>query len=128
MVMCKALVEEGTAAALICSDSFCFFFLADRGSGAELGDNDCEEDDVCSLCKGGAVTDDSGGADDTEDRFVLFFDCGLSVADSISASFPFFVVDSVKAAAGREDDVCLTMTSWWVGGVLELVAALQYGR
>lgn len=127
MVMCKLLVEEGTAA-LICSDSFCFFFLADRGSGAELGDNDCEEDDVCSLCKGGAVTDDCGGADDTEDRFVLFFDCGLAVADSLCVSFPSFVVDSVKAVAGRDDDVCLNVMSWWVGGVLELAAALQYGK
>lgn len=51
-------VEEDMSV-LICSDSFCFFFLV----AAELGDNDCDEDD------------------DTADAFLLFFDCALVCVD-----------------------------------------------
>lgn len=102
--MREVVVEEGTVAALICSDSFCFFFLVDRGGDAELGDDDCEEDDVFSLWRGGAGVDDCG-ADDTTDTFLLFFDCGLAVTDSVCVDFSPFAGDSVKAAASREDDV-----------------------
>lgn len=61
--------EDGKATASICSDSFGFFFLVDGGGDAELGSDDCEGDDVLSLCKGAAAAD-------TAVSFLLcFFDC-----------------------------------------------------
>lgn len=73
----REVVEEGMLAALICSDSFCFFLVV-GGGDAELGDNE-------------------GVSDDTTDTFLLFFDCGLAVIDSVCVDF---AVDSDKAAAG----------------------------
>lgn len=43
--------------------------------------------------------DDSGGADDTTDTFLLFFDCGLVATDSVCVDFSPFAGDLVKAAA-----------------------------
>lgn len=96
----EMVVEDGKVAALICSDSFCFFFLVDGGSDAELRNNDCEGDAVFSLCKGGAGEDDCAGADDTTVTFLLFFDCGLAVIDGVCMDLFPFAGDLVKASAG----------------------------
>lgn len=97
---CDWVVEDGEVAALICSDSFCFFFLVDGGSDAELRNTDCEGDAVFSLCKGGAGEDDCGGADDTTVTFLLFFDCGLAVIDGVCMDLFPFAGDLAKASAG----------------------------
>lgn len=57
-------VEEDAVAALIWSESFCFFFLVDEDE-AELSDNDCEEDDGFPLCDRAAGVNDGGGAGDS---------------------------------------------------------------
>lgn len=103
--MREVVVEEGMVAALICSDSFCFFFFVDGGSDPELRDNDSDEDDAFALCKGFAGDDECGGADDTTDTFLLCFDCGLAVTGGICVDFPPFAVGLVRASASREDAV-----------------------
>lgn len=99
------VAEEGMAAILICSDSFCFFFLVDGGGDVELMDNNCDGDDIFTLLEGVACDDGCGGADDTADTFVLFFDCGLAATDSVCVAFFPFAVGSERPATGREDDV-----------------------
>lgn len=106
-------VEEDAVAALIWSDSFCFFFLVDE----DEDDNDWEEDDGFPLCDCAAGVNDRGGAGDSWDTFLLFFDC---------LAFPPPAADSVEAS--WEDDVWFAAVSFRAGGVLELGAALQCGR
>lgn len=89
-----AVVEEGTSAVLISSDSFCFFLLVAGGSDAELWDKDCDEDDVF------AGDDDCGGADDTTGAFLLFLDC-----EPVSVGCFPLAAGSGEAAPSRGDDV-----------------------
>lgn len=77
------VVEEDRLAVLICSDSFCLVFLVDGRRDAELGDNDCDEDDVFALCRGVAGDDVCGVAGGTTDAFLLLFDCALAAIDSV---------------------------------------------
>lgn len=60
----ELVVDEGKLA--VCSDSFCFFFLADVGSDAELGADGC----VVS-------------AADARDILLLFFDRGIVSFDNV---------------------------------------------
>lgn len=90
-------VEEDAMAALIWSDSFCFFFLVDEDD-AELSDNDCEEDDGFPLCDCAAGVNDRSGAGDTSDTFLLFFDCGFAATGSDCLAFPPPAADLVEAS------------------------------
>lgn len=120
-------VEEDAVAALIWSDSFCFFFLVDEDEDdAEVSDNDCEEDDGFPLCDCAAGVNDRGGAGDCWDTFLLFFDCAFAATGSDRLAFPPPAADSVEAS--WEDDVRFAAVSFRTGGVLELGAALQCGR
>lgn len=93
------VVEEDRLAVLICSDSFCLVFLVDGGSDAELGDNDCDEDDASALCGGVTGDDDCGVATDTTGTFLLLFDCALAATDSVWGDSPPFAVGADEAVA-----------------------------
>lgn len=101
-------VEEDRLADFICSDSFCFVFLVDGFRDAGFAD-----DDVCALCRGVAGGDDVGVKGKTTDTFSLFFACALVVTDDEAA------VSSECVVVG------VAVTSYLVGGVFELAAALQ---
>lgn len=81
--MRETVLEEGIVTVFICSDSFCFFFLVDGGSDAELGDNDSDKD----------------VAGDITDTFLLFLTCGLAFTDSICVDFSPFAGGVDEAAA-----------------------------
>lgn len=97
--------DGGATAALICSDSFCFVFLADDGSDAELVNCDGGEFPVCKpACD-----------------VLLFFDCSPALTVSFWGGFS----SSSELERGGPR---VRAASWLIGGVSELAAALQCGR
>lgn len=67
----ETAVDGGAAAALICSDSFCFFFLAEDESDAEL-----------AICDGDEFPGCKPVCDATADTVLLFFDCSPALTVS----------------------------------------------